>query len=361
VSRVQESGPVLPGVDADGVHFSATADDAGTTQTAPSIRGRSSPAALVSDDSWLGQNRAILIPYLLIALLLAAAAIRAPGFVSVPNLTQQLVLASYLGVIAGGQTLVILTGGIDLSIAWNLNLAAILLTQLSETMPVLWATVAALGCASLVGLVNGLGVAYLRIPSLVMTLGMNAVLAGVTLVYTNGSPQGEAPAFSRELAVGELGGIVPWALIFWAVFSTGLIFLLRRTVYGKRLYAIGNNPKASYLSGVPVRCVLVLTYTLCGLCAGIGGVMLTGYSQQSYLGMGDLYVLPAIAAVVVGGTSILGGSGGYAGTIAGAITVVLLQNVLQIVGIQPAGQQILYGVIILIMLFVYGRNARVRE
>jgi ribose transport system permease protein len=293
--------------------------------------------------------------------LLAAAAIRAPGFVSIPNMTQQLVLASYLGIVAGGETLVILTGGIDLSIAWNLNLSAILLTQVGEHNPGAVAVAAALGSACLVGFINGIGVAYLRIPSLVMTLGMNAVLAGVTLVYTNGSPQGDAPRFAHELAVEKLGGVVPWALIFWAAFSAALIFLLRRTVFGKRLYAIGNNPKAAYLSGVPVRRVLVLTYTLCGLCAGLGGIMLTGYSDQSYLGMGDLYVLPAIAAVVVGGTSILGGSGGYAGTIAGAITIVLLQNVLQIVGIKPAGQQILYGLIILLMLFVYGRNARVQD
>ncbi|MCA9862306.1 MAG: ABC transporter permease [Thermomicrobiales bacterium] len=311
--------------------------------------------------SWFTQNRAYLVPYLLIAVLLAAAAIRAPGFVSPGNLTQQLVLASYLGVIAGGQTLVILTGGIDLSVAWNLNLSAILLTQLSTQMPVPAAALIALGAASLVGLINGLGVAYLRIPSLVMTLGMNAVLAGYTLVFTNGTPQGEAPDFARDLAVGRIGGALPWALVFWALFSLGLVFLLRRTIYGKRLYAIGNNVKASYLSGVPVRRVLVATYTLCGLSAGIGAIMLTGYSQQSYLGMGEAYVLPAIAAVVVGGTSILGGSGGYIGTIAGAITIVLLQNVLQIVGIKPAGQQILYGLIILLMLFVYGRNARVRE
>ena len=331
----------MPGVDADGPAGSSAAALGGAPP-------RGGLAGLTSHNSWLSQNRALLIPYGLILILLAAAAIRAPGFVSIPNMSQQLVLASYLGVIAGGQTLVILTGGIDLSIAWNLNLSAILLTQLSEQMPVFWATVAALGSASLVGLLNGLGIAFLRIPSLVMTLGMNAVLAGVTLVYTNGSPQGEAPQFSRDLAVGEIGGVIPWALIFWVIFSAGLIFLLRRTVYGKRLYAIGNNPKVAYLSGVPVRWVLVLTYTLCGLCAGLGGIMLTGYSQQSYLGMGDLYVLPAIAAVVIGGASILGGSGGYTGTIAGAITVVLLQNVLQIVGIQPAGQQILYGLIILL-------------
>lgn len=296
-----------------------------------------------------------------LALLCVVLALIAPNFLTAGNLRNVLWQVTAIGIIAIGQTFVILTGGIDLSVAWNLNLSAILLTQLSVQMPVLAAALIALGAATLVGTINGLGVAYLRIPSLVMTLGMNAVLAGFTLVYTNGTPQGEAPGFARDLAVGRIGGVLPWALIFWALFSAGLVFLLRRTVYGKRLYAIGNNAKASYLSGVPVRRVLVMTYALCGLCAGIGGVMLTGYSQQSYLGMGEQYVLPAIAAVVVGGTSILGGSGGYTGTIAGAITIVLLQNVLQIVGIKPAGQQILYGLIILLMLFVYGRNARVRE
>lgn len=310
---------------------------------------------------WAGQRRAQIVPYALIALLLAAAAIRTPGFVDPANLRSQLVLASYLGVLAAGQTLVILTGGIDLSVAWNLNLAAILLTQISGGSNSPTAFAIALGAAALVGFANGLGVAFLRIPSLVMTLGMNAVLAGFTLVYTNGSPQGDAPPLSRELAVGRIGGVIPWALVFWALFSAALILLLRRSVYGRRLYAIGNNPKASYLSGVPVRWVLVGAYTLCGLCAGLAGVMLTGYSAQSYLGMGDPLVLQSIAAVVIGGTSILGGSGGYGGTIAGAITIVLLQNVLQIVGISPAGQQILYGLIVLVMLFVYGRGARVRE
>ncbi|MBA3415155.1 MAG: ABC transporter permease [Chloroflexia bacterium] len=307
------------------------------------------------------RRRAALIPYGLILLLIAAAAVRAPDFVSPESLRQQLVLASYLAILAGGQTVVILTGGIDLSIAWNLNLAAILLTQFGAGGLGSWSLAVALAAATFVGLVNGLGVAYLRIPSLVMTLGMNAVLAGFTLVYTNGSPQGNAPAFSRDLAVGQVFGFIPWALLFWLLFGAALIFVLRRTVYGRRLYAVGNNPAASYLSGVPVRRVLVGAYALCGLCAGLGAVLLTGYSAQSYLGMGDQYVLQAIAAVVIGGTSILGGSGGYGGTVAGAIIVVLLQNVLQIVGVRPAGQQILYGLIILLMLFVYGRGMRVRE
>src|SRR3954453_5037630 len=151
MSRVPDPGVIAPGVDTDG----ATAALAGRPQ--PGMSG------LTGQGSLLSQNRALLIPYGLILILLAAAAIRAPGFVSGPNISQQLVLASYLGLIAGGQTLVILTGGIDLSVAWNLNLAAILLTQLSEHMPIFWAAAAALGTASIVGLVNGLGIAYLRI------------------------------------------------------------------------------------------------------------------------------------------------------------------------------------------------------
>jgi ribose transport system permease protein len=315
--------------------------------------------------SFVTQYRSQIIPYLLIGLLLVIAAIRAPSFVEPASLRQQLVLASYLAIIAGGQTIVILTGGIDLSVAWNLNFSAILMTQTAagshDAGKVAWAVALALMAATAVGIVNGLGVAYLRIPSLVMSLGMNAVLAGLTLVYTNGSPQGLAPPFAKSLAVGRFGGQIPYALIFWAVFTAVLIFLLRRTVFGRRLYAVGNNPQAAYLSGVPVRHVLVAAYALCGLCAGLAGILLTGYSTQSYLGMGDRYVLLAIAAVVIGGTSILGGSGGYGGTVAGAITVVLLENVLQIIGIERAGQNILYGLIILFMLFAYGRAGRVRE
>ncbi|MDF2760441.1 MAG: inner-rane translocator, partial [Thermomicrobiales bacterium] len=132
MSRIPDPGVIAPGVDTD--------------SPAAAFAGRRRPgmSGLTGQESWLSQNRTLLIPYGLILILLAAAAIRAPGFVSGPNLSQQLVLASYLGIIAGGQTLVILTGGIDLSIGWNLNLAAILLTQLSEQMPVFWAAVAAL-------------------------------------------------------------------------------------------------------------------------------------------------------------------------------------------------------------------------
>lgn len=317
------------------------------------------------EDSWLSRNKTILIAFGLILVLLIVSGIRQPGFLSINNLRQQLVLATFLGTVAAGQTLVILTGGIDLSVAWNLNFAAILFTQTingrEDAGPIMWGTALALLASTGVGVVSGLGIAILRIPSLVMTLGINTVMLGAALVYTNGSPQGLAPDFARKLATGRIGGQVPWAILFWTGLAAVVIGLLSYSVFGRRIYAIGNNRRAAYLSGTPVRLTLVLVYAFSGLTAGLAGILLAGYSSNTYLGMGDEYVLQSIAAVVIGGTSILGGSGGYGGTIAGAIMIVLLQNSLQVAGIRPAGQQILYGVIILLMLFVYGRAAQVRE
>jgi ribose transport system permease protein len=336
-----------------------TPQPAGEADQPPAWRSR------WDDDSWLGRNRTILIAAGLILVLLIISGIRQPGFLSYGNLRQQLVLATFLGTIAAGQTVVILTGGIDLSVAWNLNFAAILFTQVidgsGDPGRIALGTLLALLAGTAVGVVNGLGVAILRIPSLVMTLGVNGVMLGLTLVYTNGSPQGLAPGFARALATGRIGGQLPWALIFWAVLSFLMIVMLKRSTFGRRVYAVGNNPRAAFLSGIDVRWTLVGVYAFAGLTAGLGGILLAGYSNNTYLGMGDAYVLQSIAAVVIGGTSILGGSGGYAGTIAGAIMIVLLQNALQVAGIEPAGQQILYGLIILSMLFIYGRSAKVRE
>lgn len=339
--------------------MSSTTQSAGDADQIP-LRDR----LFRGDDSWLVRNKPLVIAFVLIAVLLIISGIRQPGFLSVNNLRQQLVLATFLGTVAAGQTLVILTGGIDLSVAWNLNFAAILFTQTiggsTEPGTIMLGAVLALLAGTAVGVVNGIGVAWLRIPSLVMTLGMNTVMLGVTLVYTNGSPQGLAPRFARELATGRIAGI-PWALVFWAALSVVMIMMLKSSVFGRRVYAIGNNPRAAYLSGSPVRLTLVGVYAFAGMTAGLAGILLAGYSNNTYLGMGDNYVLQSIAAVVIGGTSILGGAGGYGGTIAGAIMIVLLQNALQVAGIRPAGQQILYGLIILTMLFIYGRAAKVRE
>jgi ribose transport system permease protein len=324
--------------------------------------------ALVRDrlqrsDLW-SKHKALIISYGMILVILLIGWIRHPNFISAGNLRQQLVLASFLGIVAAGQTILILTGGIDLSVAWNINFSAIMLTKLAGNEntfgAVSWAILAAVLAATFFGVINGLGVAYLRIPPLVMTLGMNTVLLGLTTYYTKGTPQGTAPDVIITLATKRIFGI-PWALILWAIVSIAVIFMLRRTTLGANIYAIGNNVKAAYLSGVPVQRTLVICYALSGFFAGITALLLTGYSNQSYFRMGDPYVLPSIAAVVVGGTSILGGSGGYLGTIAGAIIITLLTNLLSIENRPRADQQILFGIIVLIMLLIYGRERKARQ
>ncbi|MGD9713215.1 MAG: ABC transporter permease [Thermomicrobiales bacterium] len=310
------------------------------------------------------RHKPLIIAYSLILVLLIVAGVRHPGFLSAGNLRNQLVLASFLGIAAAGQTLLILTGGIDLSIAWNLNFSAILLTKLAANEnsfgAVSWALAAAIVSATLFGVLNGLGAAFLRIPPLVMTLGMNTVLFGLTTYYTKGTPQGTAPDIILDLATGRILGI-PWAVILWAIVSLFVVFLLTRTTFGRDIYAIGNNVQAAYLSGVSVRKRLVTSYALAGFFAGLTALLLVGYSNQSYLRMGDAYVLPSIAAVVVGGTSILGGSGGYMGTIAGAILITLVQSLLTIENRPRADQQILFGIIVLSMLLIYGRERKIRE
>ncbi|MCC6944878.1 MAG: ABC transporter permease [Thermomicrobiales bacterium] len=309
------------------------------------------------------KHKPIIIAYGLIIVVLIVTGLRHPGFISANNLRNQLVLASFLGIAAAGQTILILTGGIDLSLAWNLNFSAILLTKLAANEntfgAVSWALSAAILSSVLFGILNGMGVAFLRIPPLVMTLGMNTVLFGLTTYYTKGTPQGTAPDIILDLATGRVLGI-PWAVVLWVVVSIFVVFLLSRTNFGRDLYAIGNNVQAAYLSGVSVRKRLVASYGLAGLFAGLTALLLVGYSNQSYLRMGDAYVLPSIAAVVVGGTSILGGSGGYMGTIAGAILITLVQSLLTIENRPRADQQILFGVIVLSMLLIYGRESKVR-
>src|SRR4029078_6656238 len=149
---------------------------------------------------------------------------------------------------AAGQTLVILPGGIDLSVAWNLNFAAVLFTQTlngrTDTAHIIWATFLALAAGSAVGIVHGLGIAFLKIPSLVMTLGMNTVMLGATLVYTNGTPQGAPPHFARVIATARLLGFLPWAVVYWAGLLIVMIVLLKFSVFGRRIYAIGNNRRA---------------------------------------------------------------------------------------------------------------------
>jgi ribose transport system permease protein len=293
----------------------------------------------------------VVIPYVLVVVALFVAWIKVPGFLSTGHLTALSITAAYLGIIAIGQTLVLLLGGIDLSVPYMLNLAAVYLAGFEfEGMNSAKGFILVLGVGVLVGLVNGLGIALLDISPLVMTLGMNSILQGVVLIYTKGSPQGGASDFVTTLATGDIEGI-PYVVLLWIALTAVVTLVLVYTTFGRGIYSVGSNRRASELSGLPVRRTIIFAYTLSGLSAALGGLLLVGYSGQAYLGMGDNYLLPVIAVVVIGGTSIFGGKGSYVQTVAGALLITVITSALISSGVDQSGQDILYGGIILIMAF----------
>jgi ribose transport system permease protein len=306
-------------------------------------------------------DRPILIAALFILVILVAGTVYTfTHFGSAPLLSptyllQQLQIGAFLGIVAAGMMIVILIAQIDLSVPWTLAAAAMMATTVGGPLAIL----VGLGVGLLVGVVNGIGVAYLRVPSMIFTLGVNAVMRGLMVAHTGGyAPQTAATDLMQTLASGRTLGI-PNALFVWAAVSVVVAGILRRTPLGRYIYAIGNKESAAYLAGVDTRRVTVVCFALCGLTAALAGVLLAGYSTKAYQAMGDAYLLPSIAAVVIGGTNILGGRGRYLGTLVGVVLIVLLNSVLSIMDMPEAGRQVIYGLVIILMLLAYGRGERV--
>jgi ribose transport system permease protein len=295
------------------------------------------------------RNRLIILAYVAMVALLLITAIFSPGFLSPSNLRSTLVLAAFVGIAAFGQTFVIVGGGIDLSLPWVLNSAAIIMTLLagSQDVALAWVVPLVLAAGMAVGLINGVGVAVFGVPPIIMTLAVNVILQGLILVFTGGSPTPPAPPLIQLLAVGRLAGI-PVIAYLWATLALIAWVLLSKAPYGRYLYALGTNAKVAEYSGIPTTRTAVLTYTISGLTASLAGILLTGYSGQAYLGMGDSYLFTSIAAVAIGGASILGGSGHYTGTIAGALVLTILSGLLPALNLSSGALLIVYGVVILL-------------
>jgi ribose transport system permease protein len=294
-----------------------------------------------------------------IVLLLLLGSLYSRSFLSPEYLLQQLKVASFLGVIATGMMLVILLGQIDLSVPWVVTTGAMMACAAAgHGTPGLWISIPfGILCGTAIGFVNGVGVAYLRIPSMIITLATNAVAQGLMVVYTGGfSPMDEASKAMRYLATGNAVPGIPNAVLVWAIIGGLAIWILKRTTFGRAVYAIGNRERAAYLSGIDTRRVTLLAFALSGGLSAFGGVLLAGYASKAAQSMGDAYLLPSIAAVVLGGTHILGGRGSYLGTIAGVILITLLQSILSVMQISEAGRQLIYGAVIILMLLLYGRE-----
>jgi ribose transport system permease protein len=259
-----------------------------------------------------------------------------------------LVLSSFLAVLALGQGAVILTGGLDLSVPWTIGLSGILLAGIvnGSDAALLYALPFVLILAVIIGLANGIGIVWLGVSPIVMTLATNGVLQGVALLYSQGTPAGFSSPMLRWLMTGKFLGLTPVVLAL-ALFVVLATTLLGRTPFGRRIYGIGNGLRAARISGIPVERTLILVYVLSAVCAALVGVMLTGFSGQASLGMGDDYLLPSIAVVVVGGTLITGGRGHYLGMLGGVLLLTALQMLLAGTTLPYATRAIVYGLVIL--------------
>lgn len=283
-----------------------------------------------------------------------------PGFASASGVKTVLVVASFVGLVAAGQTLVVLIGGIDLSVPWMMNSMAVLLAAVAagSNARAAWVVPLVLVTGAVLGAINGVGVAVLSVPAVVMTLGMNGVLQGLTLGLTGGftcATCGSAAPQVLDVAVnGSLFGL-PGQLYILAVVAVLVTVLLSWTSFGRRVYATGTNPRASELAGVNVTGLTVVLYALSGLFAALAGILLTAYGGKATLGMGDPYLFQSIAAVVIGGVSILGGRGHYLGALAGSVTLTALVSVLLAKDMPDYGRDIVYGVVVLGIALLYGR------
>ena len=306
---------------------------------------------------------------LLLALLLFLASGFLPnGFNSVDTAINQafniLRLSSFLALIAAGQTLVIISGGegIDLSAGAIVTIAVLITYKLvngdnSLVLPVLLLVIA---CGAAIGLINGLGIAYLKIPPFVMTLGMAGVVIGTLLVVTRGLYDGKVAPIMTNIIARDLVWGIPGMLFLWIIFGVLMTILLDRTRFGKQLFAIGVNRLTARLSGVRVDRMVVATYTIAGSLAAFSGFILVGFTQNAGLLVGNQYLFPSIAAVAIGGTLLSGGKGSYFGTMAGAIVIQLITSLLTTMQLPEAIQQIVYGSILIVLLIVYGREKGIR-
>ncbi|WP_029009263.1 ABC transporter permease [Azospirillum halopraeferens] len=299
---------------------------------------------------------------LALVVLLLAGGLADPRFFSPAYLLQQLHTGAFLGVIAIGAMVVILTGHIDLSVPWTLSAAATFSTAFvgaaGEGAQGELGLLVGLAVGAGIGLVNGIGVAYLRLPSMIWTLAVNMVVLGVCVLHAGLYASGSRPsAVMATLGGGWIGSLVPNAVVVWMVLSAAAVFLLRRTVAGRCLYAVGTRESAAWLSGIDTRRVLLGAFVISGLCSAVAGMLLAGYANQAYQRMGDPYLLPGIAAVVLGGTSILGGRGSYGGCVAGVLLITLITSMLSLLQVPEAFKQIAYGGVIILMVGYYSRRA----
>ena len=318
--------------------------------------GTAGRGSLHSSRNWL-RDRPIVPLVILLGLLVVVLQFLRPGIVSADWASSTMRFAVPLAILAACQTLTMLTGGIDLSVAVVASMTSyVMVTNVSD---VGWFAAILIGLAPaiVVGVVNGVGVGFFRVHPLIMTLSTSLIVFGLVNVYAraNIATGSRVPPEISYLGGSGLLGFLPNNLLVFLPVAALILLMLRRFGYGRLLFAVGDNEVASRLAGVRVGWVLLVLYVLSGLLAGIAGVVYAGVISSATPRLVDPYLLPSVAAAVIGGTSIFGGRGGYAGSIVGALILTVLGTLLNVLRAPEAFQQVLFGAIILAVAATYTR------
>ncbi|MBP2551105.1 ribose transport system permease protein [Neorhizobium galegae] len=319
-----------------------------TPETRFAQQGDSRGSARVSRETISAIAVAILCMILLISARFVSASLG-----SWAQVETVLVLSSFLVVLSFGQGLVILSGGLDLSLPATITLGGILATSIvgSGNPEAWWLLPAILMVCAATGIVSAVGIVWLNVPPFIMTMAMSIIITSGLLGYTMGTPRGAAPEAAVALMKERLLGM-PAPVIFLIVFVILGWLFQSRSIFGRYLYAVGTNVEASRIAGVPVNLARILPYAVSAACGGFVGIMLVGYSNGATLRMGDSYLLPSIAAVVIGGSSILGGRGTFLGTVGGAILLTTLGTIISALGLEFGLRTIIEGSIVLVALLL---------
>lgn len=288
------------------------------------------------------------IIFIFLIVFCAVLSVTTSGFLTEKNIINVLRQVSYNGVIAVGMTFVIITGNIDLSVGGVVGLAAIVACDFAHPgeYPLIVPILVALGIGALVGLVNGIGIAYGHVPAFIMTLGTNTILRGVIMLYNNGKPVLDLSEQYQAIGSGYLGRIPIPVIILIAVLLLGW-FILNKTRFGRHVLAVGGNEQAARVSGINTQLVKITVYIMSGLFSAIAGMIISARVNAGSPTLGTGYENDAIAAAVIGGTSMMGGQGSMIGTIGGILIIGVMNNGLDLLNVSSYYQQVAKGVIII--------------
>lgn len=306
---------------------------------------------------FLGPNVGAVVGFILIV---AAGTIASDVFLSWPNIRNVFLQSAMLGVVALGLTFVILTGGIDLSVGSVLSFCSVVAAMLfanGEGLPLPIVLIVTLALGSVIGAINGALIVWRQVAPFIVTLAMMGIALGAALTIADGKPIGGIQGAYAWLGAGRIGDQIPVPVVIMVIsFIIGAI-VLRYTPYGRSVYAVGGNEQASRLSGIPVNRVKLVTYTFSGFCAALGAIIFSARVTVGDPWAGRGLELDAIAAVVIGGTSLFGGVGSVWGTFLGTLIIILVNNLLNLMNVSPYSQGIAKGLIILIAIALYKRRA----